>query len=506
MPRNGSGVYSHPFPDVVEGTTIESAVFNGNTSDVEQDLNTPRPIVAGGTGANNAHDAMIALSGEIAGQVVTNYDTFPFVDGDFYSLPGATAAPISDYITGICYGCAAGINAPTLEARCMTTAGTPVYVRTKVSGVWSAWKLQPGSVADLDAAYVNVTGDTMTGGLVVPDLFVKKATAGTTNITIQDGAPSSTTIISQSASLVKFDNNGLPIEFRACSNAGNAGQLLLNSNGSVSMSGNAAITGTLNVGGNVGLTGRVDIGGLATVVGDLYVGYPTPGGILRFGDGTQYLQHDATNFNLNGGALNIGVYPAAGVAPGDLQVARGANTGLIQFGGAGNKYLYYDGTSFTFTQPLVVSGRVQATNDIMVYNGGGANGTVYFGNGGGAYITYQGSAYGWSGGNISAGAYSIAGLNTIKVACIIDVFGGRGYTFGVAATTDSGIGYTDVTYSAAFSSLVTHVPVAGIAVPTTNMAVNCATPTAGAQRIHCITTTTGALVDPVYYNLHDLGN
>jgi len=31
MPRNGSGVYSHPFPDVVEGTTIESAVFNGNT-------------------------------------------------------------------------------------------------------------------------------------------------------------------------------------------------------------------------------------------------------------------------------------------------------------------------------------------------------------------------------------------------------------------------------------------------------------------------------------------
>src|SRR4249919_3274082 len=104
MPRNGSGVYSHPFPDVVEGTTIESAVFNGNTSDVEQDLNTPRPIVAGGTGANNAHDAMIALSGEIALQVVTNYDSFPWVNGSFYSAPGATAAPNpSNYFSGICY-------------------------------------------------------------------------------------------------------------------------------------------------------------------------------------------------------------------------------------------------------------------------------------------------------------------------------------------------------------------------------------------------------------------
>src|SRR6476659_4671843 len=103
MPRNGSGVYSHPFPDVVEGTTIESAVFNGNTSDVEQDLNTPRPIVAGGTGANNAHDAMIALSGEIATQVVTNYDSFPFAAGSFASAPGATGAPeASNYYSGTC--------------------------------------------------------------------------------------------------------------------------------------------------------------------------------------------------------------------------------------------------------------------------------------------------------------------------------------------------------------------------------------------------------------------
>ena len=64
MPRDGSGIYSQPFPDVVEGTTIESAVYNGFTHDVEIDLNTPRPISSGGTGATNPADAMSALGGE----------------------------------------------------------------------------------------------------------------------------------------------------------------------------------------------------------------------------------------------------------------------------------------------------------------------------------------------------------------------------------------------------------------------------------------------------------
>jgi hypothetical protein len=57
MPRSGSGVYTQPFPNVVEDTTIESAVYNGFTRDVEADLNLPRPIVAGGTGASSAAGA-----------------------------------------------------------------------------------------------------------------------------------------------------------------------------------------------------------------------------------------------------------------------------------------------------------------------------------------------------------------------------------------------------------------------------------------------------------------
>jgi hypothetical protein len=57
MPRDGSGNYTQPFPNVVDGTILDTAVYNGFTHDVETDLNAPRPVVAGGTGANNATSA-----------------------------------------------------------------------------------------------------------------------------------------------------------------------------------------------------------------------------------------------------------------------------------------------------------------------------------------------------------------------------------------------------------------------------------------------------------------
>ena len=58
MPRSGSGIYTQPFPNVIEDTTIESAVYNGFTRDVEADLNLPRPVVAGGTGATSPAGAL----------------------------------------------------------------------------------------------------------------------------------------------------------------------------------------------------------------------------------------------------------------------------------------------------------------------------------------------------------------------------------------------------------------------------------------------------------------
>jgi len=194
-PRDGSNVYTQPFPNVVADTTIESAVYNGFTNDVAIDLNAPRPITAGGTGANNARDAMINLSGEIAKQVVTNYDMQPFVAGSFYSLGSATAGPVDSHaFTGICY--LKDDNNIVLEARDQGDVTTPGrrYVREKKAGVWGAWKqdgvvigddgsitlpatppVNPTDAANkayVDDNFLALAGGAMTGGLTTPGLFV----------------------------------------------------------------------------------------------------------------------------------------------------------------------------------------------------------------------------------------------------------------------------------------------------------------------------------------------
>lgn len=64
MPRSGANVYSKPSgTTAVEDTLIESAVFNQLVDDIVADLNLPRPIVAGGTGASTAGTALAALGG-----------------------------------------------------------------------------------------------------------------------------------------------------------------------------------------------------------------------------------------------------------------------------------------------------------------------------------------------------------------------------------------------------------------------------------------------------------
>ncbi|MCO5157601.1 MAG: tail fiber protein [Aquamicrobium sp.] len=64
MPRNSSGLYN--LPPGTRGqpnTTIKSGPYNTFVGDIEQDLNTPRPITAGGTGATNAQQALTNLGG-----------------------------------------------------------------------------------------------------------------------------------------------------------------------------------------------------------------------------------------------------------------------------------------------------------------------------------------------------------------------------------------------------------------------------------------------------------
>jgi len=62
MARDGSGVYSLPAgSNITNGDTSDASDINTPLNDIETDLNTARPIVAGGTGATSASAARTNL-------------------------------------------------------------------------------------------------------------------------------------------------------------------------------------------------------------------------------------------------------------------------------------------------------------------------------------------------------------------------------------------------------------------------------------------------------------
>ena len=62
MPRDGGGVFSlPPGSDITNGDTSDGSDLNTPLDDLETDMNTPRPVVAGGTGAASAADARTNL-------------------------------------------------------------------------------------------------------------------------------------------------------------------------------------------------------------------------------------------------------------------------------------------------------------------------------------------------------------------------------------------------------------------------------------------------------------
>ena len=141
MPRDGSGIYhTPPGTDGVPDTTIDSAKYNTNVHDVETDLNTPRPIVAGGTGATSADDALTNLKAEKYAQVVTNWDSMDWMAGSFYAASTASgAAPVAGHaFAGIAY--MANATDFVNEATDVTDTSNPdKYIRVMSAGVWGAW-------------------------------------------------------------------------------------------------------------------------------------------------------------------------------------------------------------------------------------------------------------------------------------------------------------------------------------------------------------------------------
>jgi hypothetical protein len=412
MPRDGSNIYHRPAgTDAVADTTIESSKYNSNVADVEQDLNTPRPIIAGGTGATSGPAALAALGGEQAQQVVTNYDTFPFVAGSFYSTPGATSAPNgSQYFLGICYTAAGGLIC--LEARVATGAPTVLgqkYVRTKDGTGWSAWFAQgTGSTADLDAAYVNVAGDAMTGNLIVGGNantaysagvsvgMVAKNVAAGTGYFIQSNDPVASALVGQVALLTDPTAANRRLQIQAIEQ------------------GVAYRNVTLcETAGNVGIGKAVpgvplDVVGVGQFSSDLYLGVGSASGALHFGSGgtTKYLNYDGTNFTLAGGNLNV--------VSGNISAqSTGATASLSMFNATSGDYLGFWGSAHLIgfgtlnasgtptlawgqiaNSGFLMNGTIQANGGGVISTiGGSTSGTFYFGAvGSGRHLTCDGNS------------------------------------------------------------------------------------------------------------------
>jgi hypothetical protein len=328
MPRDGSQIYHIP-PGTpgIPNATIGSTPYNGFLGDIEQDLNAPRPIVAGGTGATNAHDAMLALGGEIAGQVVTNYDSFPFVSGSFTSAAGATSAPVAGHsFTGIAY--VRDTDYQWIEARDDQTS--ILWVRQK-GGPWGAWFHDTDA---LDTKKVDRAGDTMTGVLTIATashsgLFLNSVTgfidyvAGQRNglnrwqIYMPDNAAESSGNAGSNFSIGRYSDAGALID----------SPLVINrANGLATFSG--------------GITGN-------GVVSDTGSGH----GTFAFGNNFAHnLTYDGADYALNGGSkLTIN---------GNLKVRQDATHGSVSFGDSA--YVYYDGANYSFAGGgvAVTNGRV----------------------------------------------------------------------------------------------------------------------------------------------------
>lgn len=106
MPRNASNIYSKP-----PGTTpivnddVDPVPFNLLMDDIATDLNTPRPIVAGGTGASSAEAALVNLGLTATAAEINTLDGITATTAELNILDGVTATAaelnVLDGVTGL---------------------------------------------------------------------------------------------------------------------------------------------------------------------------------------------------------------------------------------------------------------------------------------------------------------------------------------------------------------------------------------------------------------------
>jgi len=527
MPQDGSGNYQYPpgTPGVPD-QTIESEAYNTFIDDlITNDLNIARPIHRGGTGATTANQALVNLTAEKALQIVTNYDSHVWMSGSFYADATATGAPTAiSACSGICV--VSNTDYITVEARNLTSGEE--YVRQKIAGSWGPWKSQIGNVVDLDARYVNLTGDTMTGALnVIDELGVHSAThafvrsnstvgsfsvfggqkAGKNRWEIYAGNNEAETggNAGSNFTIARVDDAGtgilgFPLSInRATGRATFANPLSVAAMGSTFGTAGALPPGTppattdanilfYNFGENWAGVGVNNGGEMWFRTG--LSGTPLPGMVLDT-TGALNLTGAPARTNLFWGATGIisslsndsngtpslNFWAKAGTG---LTFTTGAFPGLIlQADGVGGLIFKNMGANSINVAPATIL-HLQSTGQLTLI----ANPTAVFSATTKQYVDTS---------KLNPGV--------MKVGVLTDSASGIGFNNGVSSITDGGVGYVDIAYSTAFINAAFAPVVATLGIADINLYHNCGLPGAAAARIHSINQATQALQDPTNYFL-----
>jgi hypothetical protein len=334
MPRDGSGVYTQPSPDVITATSISSTVYNGFVHDIATDANAPRPIVAGGTGAASAAAARTALAVETFGQVVTNYDSHSFLPGSFYSDSAATSPPVVGHaFVGLCAFVDA--NNMYLEAYDRDDAAQPgaLWIRQKKAGTWSSWvKAQALNVNGTPSANQFTTWQSSTAiqGVTITGLVKGNgASAPTAAVANTDYLPVNNPGITgnPTAPTPSVDDNDTSIATTAFV-IGQAGSTSPIMDGSATAGASLRWSRQDHVHPND--TSRLALAGNQTVTGGFRI-TPSSQGTISSGTFTPDAFNHNYQFYTNNGAHTLAA-PANDCAI-DILITNGASAGAITFSG-----------------------------------------------------------------------------------------------------------------------------------------------------------------------------
>jgi hypothetical protein len=357
MPRDGSGVYNAP-PGThgVPDTTIGSAQYNDFVDDVAQDLNHPRPVVAGGTGATNAADALTALGGENAHQLVTNFDSDPLVAGSFHSPTTATNPPVAAHaFAGIVY--AIDTNNMVVEARDESDTAVPgrKYVREMKAGVWGPWKNDGRTVIGTSEGIGGDTANMFFGvtGTDPNSAFIVNSKADASGANIFSVWKSNRVVV----------HLGTDENFAISDAGGNIGLAAINDAANAYV-GAVLSASTLVINGSVSFaTSPVaptpPITDNSTLLATTEFVKSQPSNFLPLTGGTVSGNLLATGYLAAGAVVSSGA--------GDISSVRGGSPGqgIIFLGNSGARYLLYDGSNYTLSGAhlFTAAGRVWGSND-----------------------------------------------------------------------------------------------------------------------------------------------